>query len=88
MAYDPKGLSVLAYSGASAFTLWHYTTSDLLRDVTEHGYFNAARDMLRVDDQILIGAYDAAAQAVVCTRLDGKGRTIVVNPLSAVLRVR
>lgn len=63
MAYDPKNLSVLAY--ANGFTLWHYRTTDQLCDVLAPGYFAPARDMLRVDDRIMISAVDAAADAVV-----------------------
>lgn len=66
MAYDLKNLSVLAY--ANGFTVWHYRTTDLLRDVTEQGYFDPANDMLRTDDRIMVGAHDAAADIVVCTR--------------------
>ncbi len=49
MAYNTTNLSVLAY--ANNFTLWHYTTTDV--SVTGTGYFNAAADMLRVDDLII-----------------------------------
>ncbi|MCB9987037.1 MAG: hypothetical protein H6865_05310 [Rhodospirillales bacterium] len=49
MAYSSNNLSVLAY--ANNFTLWHYTTSE--SSVTGTGYFNAASDMLRVNDLII-----------------------------------
>lgn len=49
MAYQPTSLSVLAY--ANNFTFWHYTTTDTV--VTTAGYFNAATDMLRVNDLII-----------------------------------
>ncbi len=49
MAYQPSDLSVLAY--ANNFTLWHYPTTD--NAVTTTGYFNAAADMLRVNDLII-----------------------------------
>ena len=51
MAYQSKGLSVLAY--ANGFTLWHYTTLDAAVDVDTAGYFNAATDMVRVGDMVL-----------------------------------
>lgn len=53
MAYDPKSLSVLAY--ANGFTLWHYRTEDSRAAVSTPGYFDAARDMLRFGDVIMIG---------------------------------
>ncbi len=51
MAFESKGLSVLAY--ANGFTLWHYTTPDLAGEVDTAGYFDAAADMIRVGDMIL-----------------------------------
>jgi len=53
MAYDPKNLSVLAY--ANGFTLWHYRTEDSRATVATPGYLNAARNMLRFGDVIMIG---------------------------------
>ncbi len=49
MTYSSSNLSVLAY--ANNFTLWHYTTPD--DAITGAGYFNAAADMLRVNDLII-----------------------------------
>lgn len=49
MAFKSSDLSVLAY--ANNFTLWHYTTTDAA--VTGGGYFNAASDMVRVNDLII-----------------------------------
>ncbi len=51
MAFESKGLSVLAY--ANGFTLWHYTTVDAAAEVDTAGYFDAAADMVRVGDMIL-----------------------------------
>lgn len=51
MAYDASNLSVLAY--ANGFTMWHYTTSDDAPTCETIGYFNKARDMLRVGDMII-----------------------------------
>ena len=49
MSLNATNLSVLAY--ANSFTLWHYTTTDA--SITTTGYFNAATDMLRVNDLII-----------------------------------
>jgi hypothetical protein len=55
MAYDFKNLSKLA--DANAFTLWHYkTTADAMNTVDTAGYFNLAKDMLRVGDLIFVDA--------------------------------
>src|SRR3546814_21150851 len=54
MAYEAKNLSVLAY--ANGFTLWHYATADAASDVDTAGYFDAAGDMLRVGDMVLVNA--------------------------------
>lgn len=48
MAYKFRDLSVLAY--ANGFTLWHYTTPDIIDDP---GYFDPAADMLRRGDIII-----------------------------------
>lgn len=49
MAYNSNNLSVLAY--ANEFTLWHFTTTD--SSVTSANYFNAASEMLRLNDLII-----------------------------------
>lgn len=49
MAFQATDLSVLAY--ANNFTLWHFATADDV--VTGAGYFNAASEMLRVNDLII-----------------------------------
>ncbi|MFH1805361.1 MAG: hypothetical protein ABID63_10790 [Pseudomonadota bacterium] len=49
--FKARNLSVLAY--ANGFTLWHYITPDFAVDVDTTGYFNDARDMLRVGDFII-----------------------------------
>lgn len=54
MAYVSKDLSVLAY--ANGFTLWHYVTADAASAVDNAGYFNAAADLLRPGDMILVNA--------------------------------
>ncbi len=52
MSYKSSDLSVLAY--ANNFTLWHYTTIDNTATVTGAGYFNAAVDMMRIGDLVVI----------------------------------
>ena len=54
MAYNPQNLSVLAY--ANGFTLWHYTTVDTAADADGANYFDAAADLLRTGDLMLISA--------------------------------
>ncbi len=54
MAYTAKNLSVLAY--ANGFTLWHYTTTDTAAETEAANYFDAAADLLRVGDLILVNA--------------------------------
>ncbi|WP_119461826.1 hypothetical protein [Rhodospirillaceae bacterium SYSU D60014] len=58
MAFESRELSVLAY--ANGFTLWHYRTEDSLETLTRQpngatqGYFDAAREMVRSGDQIIV----------------------------------
>lgn len=54
MAYQSQNLSSLAY--ANGFTLWHYRTGDLAAEIDNAGYFNAAADMVRVGDFVLVNA--------------------------------
>jgi hypothetical protein len=54
MAYSPSGLSAISY--ANGFTLWHYRTKDMIADVDNVGYFNAANKMLRVGDFMFVNA--------------------------------
>lgn len=77
MAYDPKNLSVLAY--ANGFTLWHYRTdNDGISTVASDGYFNAAADMLRSGDRIMLQTAGSSADLDVLARQD---RTIWVRVL-------
>ena len=48
MAYDPDQLSVMASN--NGFTLWHYRTPDLVRDVIAPDYFKDAAHLLRPGD--------------------------------------
>lgn len=58
MAFESRELSVLAY--ANGFTLWHYRTEDSLETLTRQpsditrGYFDAAWEMVRSGDQIIV----------------------------------
>jgi hypothetical protein len=54
MAYSPSGLSAISY--ANGFTLWHYRTKDMIAEVDNGGYFNAAAKMLRVGDFMFVNA--------------------------------
>jgi len=58
MSLNASNLSVLAY--ANNFTLWHYTTTDSA--IIGTGYFNAASDMLRVND-LIVANYNTGATA-------------------------
>lgn len=58
MAYDPKGLSALAY--ANGFTLWHYTSPDPAATVDTIGYFNKAAGFMRANDMIFATTNTAA----------------------------
>ena len=54
MAFRPENLSALSY--ANGFTLWHYRTTEPATDVDATGYFNAAHNLLRVGDFVLLNA--------------------------------
>jgi hypothetical protein len=49
--FDPKNLSVLAYS--NGFTLWHYKTIDPATDIDTEGYFNDVSNVVNVGDLII-----------------------------------
>jgi len=51
MAYTSDSLTRLA--GSSSGSLFHYSTADAVADVNTAGYFNAAANMLRLNDVIL-----------------------------------
>lgn len=58
MSYNTKNLSVLAY--ANGFTLWSYTTKDVLEDIRTEGYFNDTSPFVRCGDMILVTANNQA----------------------------
>lgn len=55
MPLKSKNLKILAYT-TTGFTLWHYTTTDLMTDVLFPGYFNNVSDQLRVGDMVIVNA--------------------------------
>lgn len=67
MAYSPNNLSVLAY--ANGHTQWHYTTPDTMADVGAIGYFDAASDMLRAGDMLMVNVEDDRDTASGCILL-------------------
>lgn len=71
MAFKIEELERMAGGGAG-FALWGYLTADdTLSDVTTVGYFNEARDMLRVDDWLFIKASDGSGIAIVNENASG-----------------
>lgn len=75
MSLKLNDLSVLAY--ANNFTLWHYVTAD--NAVTGAGYFNAASDMLRVNDLIIanVDVEDAGNTATIFYVVTGNAAGVV-----------
>lgn len=58
MAFNNKGLSVIAY--ANGFTLWHYTTNDTLLDIknTPDYFPKVAIDLMACGDIMIINAFE------------------------------
>ncbi len=72
MALALRNLSVLCYS--NGFTLWNFKTAkDSLDSISRSGYFNAASDMLSVEDIIVVVGKDGARMLLV------SGKTPVVH---------
>lgn len=91
MAFRSRELSVLAY--ANGFTLWHYRTEDALEiltrgpDAAGRGYFDAAREMLRSGDQIIVNLVEGRRIAVAnlaVTAVDRAG-SVEVAPIGCSL---
>ncbi len=79
MALKIENLERMAGGGAG-FAIWGYGTSDDAKaDVI--GYFNAASDMLRVDDWVLVRATDGHGIAIVN---QNASETVDVTDLTAV----
>ena len=79
MAYASSGLSAISY--ANGFTLWHYRTKDLIAEVDNVGYFNAASKMLRIGDFMLVnaGIDDTPTHGVVVVLANESGVVDVSN---------
>ena len=77
MSYIQSDLSILAY--ANNFTLWHYVTND--RSVAACGYFNSAREMLRINDLIIVNEATDGTQSTIYYIVTGNnGTNVVVTP--------
>lgn len=71
MAFKIEELERMAGGGAG-FAIWGYVTADdALSDVTTAGYFDEAKDMLRVDDWVFVRATDGSGIAIVNANAGG-----------------
>jgi hypothetical protein len=79
MAFQSKSLSSLAY--ANGFTVWHYRTGDLAAEIDNAGYFDAAAEMLRAGDFVLVnaGQGDVQTHGVMVVVSAGGGTADVAN---------
>ena len=59
MAFQNKNMSVIAC--ANGFTLWHYTSTDTIADISKTGYFNKIITLSNTGDVIIINAGDGTA---------------------------
>lgn len=75
MAFDASKLTRLA--GASGVSLWHYTTADAIADVNTAGYFNAAANMLSVNDVIITVTSTGTTPVVSHTYVNANSGTVV-----------
>jgi hypothetical protein len=75
MAFTPASLTRLA--GASGVSLWHYSTADTIADVNTVGYFNAAANMLNVNDVIITVTSTGGTPAVTHTYVNANSGTVV-----------
>lgn len=81
MAFKIEELERMAGGGAG-FALWGYVTpDDASAAVDTAGYFNEAKDMLRVNDWLLIKATDASGIAIV---LSNTGGVVDISDLTVV----
>lgn len=81
MAFKSKDLSVLSY--ANGFTLWHYVSADLPADIDTEGYFNAAADMMRVGDFVVVHSTPGPSAGLMFVRASAGG-VVDVADLTAV----
>jgi N-acetylmuramic acid 6-phosphate (MurNAc-6-P) etherase len=75
MAFTPASLTRLA--GASGVSLWHYATADAIADVNTAGYFNAAANMLNVNDVIITVTSTGTTPVVGHTYVNANSGTVV-----------
>jgi hypothetical protein len=75
MAFTPASLTRLA--GASGISLWHYSTTDTIADVNTAGYFNAAANMLGLNDVIIAVTSTGGTPVVSHTYVNSNTGTVV-----------
>lgn len=56
MAFRTDDISVIAY--ANGFTLWHYTSEDVMEEVLKPNYFKKFHNTIKRGDIIIINAKD------------------------------
>lgn len=54
-----KNLSVIAY--ANGFTLWHYKSSETMKEITDPSYFVPVKTLMHTGDIIIINAKEETA---------------------------
>lgn len=59
MAFQNKNFSVLAY--ANGFTLWHYTSTETIAEISQPGFFNRIITLANTGDIVIINAADGTA---------------------------
>lgn len=58
--------NLAALNHAQGFTLWHYSGGgESLATISAEGFFNPARDMMRVGDMVMVAASDGGRVLVV-----------------------
>ena len=75
MPFTPASLTRLA--GASGVSLWHYSTADTIADVNTTGYFNAAANMLGLNDVIIAVTSTGGTPVVSHTYVNANSSTVV-----------
>lgn len=75
MPYNAANLTRLA--GASGVSLWHYSTTDTIADVNTAGYFNAAANMLGLNDVIIAVTSTGGTPVVSHTYVNANSGTVV-----------
>jgi hypothetical protein len=75
MAFNAANLTRLA--GASGVSLWHYSTTDTIATVNTVGYFNAAANMLGLNDVIITVTSTGGSPVVGHTYVNANSGTVV-----------